>query len=69
MTNDARDDIYLIASDDCVCNVCIHNIEDAGDKNSVCWDCTRGACKFNGVGTTSNTYTDDSPTWKYGIEI
>ena len=41
----AEQDIQL-AADGMICDICTHSGEDAGDKNSACWDCTRGNPKF-----------------------
>lgn len=41
----AERDIQLAAEGE-ICDICTHSGEDAGDKNSACWNCTRGNPKF-----------------------
>jgi hypothetical protein len=41
----AKRDIQL-AAEGVICDICMHSGEDAGDKNSACWNCTQGNCKF-----------------------
>lgn len=43
---DAAERDIQLAADGMICDICTHSGEDAGDKNSACWDCTRGNCKF-----------------------
>lgn len=44
-TQAAEQDIQFVA-DGMICDICTHSGEDAGDKDSACWDCTRGNPKF-----------------------
>ena len=45
IVNAAERDIRLAAKGT-ICDICTHSGEDAKDKNSACWDCTQGNCKF-----------------------
>ena len=43
--NAAERDIQL-AAEGVICDICMHSGKDAGGKNSACWNCTQGNCKF-----------------------
>ena len=43
---DAAEGDIRLAAKGMICDICTHSGEDAGDKNSACWNCTRGNPKF-----------------------
>ena len=47
---DAAERDIQLAADGEICDICTHSGEDAGDKNSACWNCTQGnpKCEWRG---------------------
>lgn len=43
---DAAERDIQLAAEGVICDICTHSGEDAGDKNSACWNCTQGNPKF-----------------------